>query len=702
MRFLPKIAALLCLFSCSLLSSINTSIAQTSSGSITVGGDFDKFYPVTWNDPAWFNSEPTVLKIGRSNVHENSVGRGALISTFNYHLSFWGNGAHFIDADIRNNIVNFIAGWRDASTGGGSGLLVIWLRGGNSTYYYHSNYAITPTVYDNVQNTLPFQEHNGPAHTFKTDIDSYVNSGGITNSGGAYYLSSGANFFNGSVGIGTQAPIGKLHVAGTFSGGIIQDGNDRPGIGVSGQYPQAVLMAGGTNNPSHGPTVMLGSYDSGTSGNHKHWSIGTAGQGSTFLDIGYGVNDLNPHAGIRNYNGSTIMTLLNNGNVGIGIINPTYALSLSNNKTISFNPDPTNPFGIEGGDNAQTRLIMGAASGSGSNIAFGVSNGSGSAGFTEKMRVSANGKVGIGTSNPNQQLDIYGSIGFANQNSADKKLYSPVDGVLEWMTHNWAGEHGFSISHQGNRAVYLNTSGNSYLNGGNIGIGTSNPMGKLHVAGAFSGGIIEDTNDRPSLGISGHYPQAVLMSGDVNNPNHGPTVMLGSYDSGTSGTSKHWSIGTAGQGSTFLDIGYGVNDLNPHSGIRNYNGSTIMTLLNTGYVGIGTIKPDSKLTVAGKIHAREVKVSIEAGADFVFAKDYTLKPLTEVADFINMNKHLPEVASANQMKKEGVELGDMNIKLLQKIEELTLYLIEQNKEIKALKISNEELKSEVLKIKTCK
>lgn len=93
------------------------------------------------------------------------------------------------------------------------------------------------------------------------------------------------------------------------------------------------------------------------------------------------------------------------------------------------------------------------------------------------------GNVGIGTSSPNQQLAITGGIGFANQNSTDKKLYSPSDGVLEWMTNSAAGLHGFAVSNQGTQVVHLNTSGNSFLNGGNVGIGTTLPTALLHVAG---------------------------------------------------------------------------------------------------------------------------------------------------------------------------------------------------------------------------
>ena len=68
-------------------------------------------------------------------------------------------------------------------------------------------------------------------------------------------------------------------------------------------------------------------------------------------------------------------------------------------------------------------------------------------------------------------------------NASDKKLYSPTDGELQWMTHSSAGAHAFSVSHQGTRYVYLDVSGNSYLNGGNVGIGITNPSNKLQVSG---------------------------------------------------------------------------------------------------------------------------------------------------------------------------------------------------------------------------
>lgn len=110
-----------------------------------------------------------------------------------------------------------------------------------------------------------------------------------------------------------------------------------------------------------------------------------------------------------------------------------------------------------------------------------------------------------------------------------------------------------------------------------------------------------------------------------------------------------------------------------------------------GNVGIGTLNPTQKLTVNGTILAKEVLV--ESGwADFVFNDDYILLPLDEVEKYILKNNHLPEVPTEKETKTNGVNLGEMNVKLLQKIEELTLYLIQHEKDIKELKEENRILK----------
>lgn len=111
-----------------------------------------------------------------------------------------------------------------------------------------------------------------------------------------------------------------------------------------------------------------------------------------------------------------------------------------------------------------------------------------------------------------------------------------------------------------------------------------------------------------------------------------------------------------------------------------------------GQVGIQTHEPGSyELAVNGEIRAKEVRV--ETGwSDFVFEKNYPLRSLKDVEAFIDKNKHLPDVPSEKEVAKNGVELGTVNSKLLQKIEELTLYVIQMNKELIQLKTENSKLK----------
>ncbi|WP_369012993.1 hypothetical protein [Flavobacterium anhuiense] len=125
------------------------------------------------------------------------------------------------------------------------------------------------------------------------------------------------------------------------------------------------------------------------------------------------------------------------------------------------------------------------------------------------------------------------------------------------------------------------------------------------------------------------------------------------------------------------------------------NGAERIRINSNGRVGIGTVNPTYMLDVIGTIRAREIKVDLN-GADFVFENDYKLMPLNELEKFVKDNKHLPEVLPAKEMEKNGTDLGVLASKLLQKIEELTLYTIEQNKKIEK---QNQELKMLKGKIK---
>jgi len=123
-----------------------------------------------------------------------------------------------------------------------------------------------------------------------------------------------------------------------------------------------------------------------------------------------------------------------------------------------------------------------------------------------------------------------------------------------------------------------------------------------------------------------------------------------------------------------------------------------LTIESEGNVGIGTTTPDSKLTVKGIIHTQEVKVDLNGSVapDYVFEQDYPLPSLEGLKAYIDQNKHLPEVPSAKEMEVDGINLKEMNLLLLKKVEELTLYLIELKKENNS---SLESLQSQIDQLK---
>ncbi|MCW3789221.1 hypothetical protein [Plebeiibacterium sediminum] len=344
------------------------------------------------------------------------------------------------------------------------------------------------------------------------------------------------------------------------------------------------------------------------------------------------------------------------------------------------------------------------------------------------------GKVGVGTDSPGEKLDIYGKLRtinysvssatwdnitmwstgsesyiqsngdenglFIKSNTGNKIIFESNVGIgIEsplTKLHVNNGNSGFNASNVSGLFVENNGSANNYFvfqtatigggksfsitNSGLVGIGLSNPDSKLHLK---DGNIKLSNSGNTSYGIVfehdyPNYPTSVAqILFDFYGHSYGGAVVKHGmiYQSGRKGLSKHWFIDSSGKTQMMID--------------------------NNGNVGIGNTSPNAKLEVAGTIRATEIKVEAQT-ADFVFADNYRLMNLTDVEAYIKEHQHLPEIPSASDMEASGVNLAEMNKLLLQKIEELTLYTIQQDEKLvkiegtkKVERLEREKLKKEL-------
>ena len=284
-----------------------------------------------------------------------------------------------------------------------------------------------------------------------------------------------------------------------------------------------------------------------------------------------------------------------------------------------------------------------------------------------------NGNVGIGTSVPDEKIHIAGdvfisgsggTIGGSDLESGWLRLGSTFaidSNELYFGTQAYIGtinENPLCINT--NQATRILVDSN-----GNVGIGTTTPDTKLKVNGGVKVG---NTNSSP--GYNDHF---VVLS-DGGTAFEGGQIFTNQDNTGYNGIKFSLAYSTSTP-----EFRIGEVSLNsPNSFTMNY------ITLRTGNVGIGTTKPDQKLTVNGTIHAKKVKIDTDISADYVFKDDYHLKSLEEVENFIEENGHLPDILPGETVERNGIDVGEMNTRLLQKIEELTLYIIEQDKRITEL------------------
>ena len=260
--------------------------------------------------------------------------------------------------------------------------------------------------------------------------------------------------------------------------------------------------------------------------------------------------------------------------------------------------------------------------------------------------------------------------------------------------------------------------GNIYYNGGNVGIGTTSPKNMITARGSGSTASISLESTEFSHGFSDAvYCRAnSYFSISPWGSSFGGGVLTGITSATNQGALSFWGVSNAQTGTalTMAPIVFtgqqrgttstiAVDATNPI--VDFYNGTTgwgvptvlLMRILGNGNVGIGTTSPEAKLTVKGKIVASEIQVKDVGNIpDYVFKPDYELMSLSKVEDFVKLNQHLPEVPSEKEFKENGMNMAEMNVLLLKKIEELTLYAIEQNKVIEEIK---QTLKNQNKKIK---
>ncbi|MBG6133195.1 hypothetical protein IWQ47_004471 [Aquimarina sp. EL_43] len=210
------------------------------------------------------------------------------------------------------------------------------------------------------------------------------------------------------------------------------------------------------------------------------------------------------------------------------------------------------------------------------------------------------------------------------------------------------------------------------LPNGNVGIGVTTPSKKLEI----DGDILLRNHAGLKQIFTWHASDSNWRIGMNENPGFSRSMLTAhvQYLTYAPGTTQGFAVGV-NQGDSSLEI----------------RGSD-HTAFFRGNVGIGTTNPDMKLTVKGNIHTEEVKIDLNITVpDYVFKSDYNLISIEEVEKFIKINSHLPEIPSAKEFKQNGLMLAEMDMNLLKKIEELTLYTIQQQKEIKELKLLNKKL-----------
>jgi hypothetical protein len=479
------------------------------------------------------------------------------------------------------------------------------------------------------------------------------------------WASSGADIYNatgGNVGIGTPTPQTKLQVEGTsiIANNTLIDPDTHPDKVIAGR------IADGTGWESIG----IGGKNANPG---QAWAIGSV-HGDVSIAASDGTNDNSLQTGLILDRQRNLLLTPFGGNVAVGtnaskakfeVTSPytTTALFGSTSTGISLQQNwPTIGFN-QYRDNANVQRYIGNGFAMGNFIdpttgsMYWNSNPTGSAGSvtaseTTIMNLTNDGKLGIGTSiTPNSTLLTVkgtspdGSAVFAGTTYNSHFHYSSTEDT--YIRGGKANSH-----------VILNDA-----TGGNVGVGTI-PLAKLHVKYGNSGII--------PYGIAGFESNIDAFINLMCPQAYQSGVLFGSTLGSTRGGIIYTNNNGGSGESLALRTGGNINRL---------------VIDKNGNVAIGNFLPTNKLDVNGTVRAKELIV--ETGwADYVFEEKYQMRSLDELESFIKTNKHLPNIPSASEIESKGLKVGETNKAMMEKIEELALYIIQLKKEIDLLKTKN--------------
>lgn len=420
--------------------------------------------------------------------------------------------------------------------------------------------------------------------------------------------------------------------------------------------------------------------------------------------------------------GQERITVDADGNIGIGLIAPTANLHISGSEGLLIERDAkTMHFNAHYGGHPHSAITTDTGMG------FRVATNKNNSRDNPQFVIDPNGNVGIGVNEPDAFLHVRGEYAggsgdHTNISNAPLKLESG-SGYIRIPHLSGSGTVSTVYNYQSGKNVYWgepSDAGNYYFRGRDLVI----ENGKLDVAGVLQTqsyadiGSLRPADSAPEglfVNPNGSYNTSFQFATKTWGASH--AILFDAYKSAsqvngglsTTGNTKH-THGVGGYGGGAGSIHYNGNGgtmyffISPQSTGAGTNvvwGAPKMMIQRDGTIGINTSNPDEayKLHVNGKTFAASFHTSVNNYADFVFEDSYDLPTLLEVEKFIEENNHLPDIPSEVEAKANGVDLQEMQAKLLQKIEELTLYMIDQNKKIEFLSKDNETHKKEISRLK---